>query len=117
MIDEEALRYADANGVPMPKLKDEQLASHDDQDAIAQQLQQVAQAPIPTIPEDGDGKTPKKGGSRKRKTGDAAVEDASKLAASPNVGSPDKKRRRASGKPTQEAEEPKKSGRKKTKSS
>lgn len=114
MTDEEALRYADANGVPMPKLKDEQPneGAPDDQDAIAQQLQQVAQAPIPGMGDD-DSKTPKKGPGRKRKGGEPAVEDA----ANSNAASPDKKRRRTSGKPTQEAEEPKKSGRKKTKSS
>jgi len=110
MSDEEALKYADDNGVPLPELKDAHAqaeAAANDQDAIAEQLQQVAAAPDLG---DDDSKTPKKGAQRKRKS-----EPAQPEAATP--ASPDKKRRRTSGKPTEVAEEPKKSGRKKTKSS
>lgn len=121
MTDEEAQRYADANEIPMPDLKKAQQAegASNDQDAIAQQLQQVAHAPVPDMAGETDTKTPKKGaGGRKRKSEVAADADASKVAATPVApASPDKKRRRTSGKPPAEMEEPKKSGRKKTKSS
>lgn len=136
MPDDEAMRYAEENDVPLPRLKEEQAQAQaqqhatDEQDAIAQQLQQVAQAPMPGLGDDltaglDASKTPRKGApGRKRKTGE--VDPAAAVAAglgtmSPAAAggvapsSPDKKRRRASGKPAQDAEEPKKSGRKKAK--
>lgn len=112
MTDDEALKYANENAVPMPELKDAHAqaeAAANDQDAIAEQLQQVAAAPVPDL-DDGETKTPKKGGARKRKSEPAQAEIATPA-------SPDKKRRRTSGKPAEVTEEPKKSGRKKTKSS
>lgn len=109
MSDEEALKYADDNSVPLPELKDAHAqagGAPDDQDAIAEQLQQVADAP--EIGDDGEAKTPKKVGARKRKS------EPAQEAATP--ASPDKKRRRASAKGTAEVtEEPKKSARKKAK--
>lgn len=109
MSDEEALKYADDNSVPLPELKDAHAqagGAPDDQDAIAEQLQQVADAP--EIGDDGEAKTPKKAGARKRKS------EPAQEAATP--ASPDKKRRRASAKGAAEVtEEPKKSARKKAK--
>lgn len=109
MSDEEALKYAEDYNIPMPEMKAQDVQGGDvanDQDAIAEQLQQVAAAPSM--------ETPKKGaaGGRKRKGADATPIAASDSGAA----SPDKKRRR-SGKLAEEKEEPKKSGRKKTKSS
>ncbi|KAF4125023.1 HMG (high mobility group) box [Geosmithia morbida] len=133
MPDDEAMRYAEENDVPLPRLKEEQNSSHaaaaaaaaaDEQDAIAQQLQQVAQAPMPTLADElaagpDPSKTPKKNApGRKRKTGEidpAAAVLGSTMSPAGAPSSPDKKRRRASGKPVQDIEEPKKSGRKKTK--
>lgn len=117
MTDDEAVRYADANELTMPDLKGAPEGASNDQDAIAQQLQQVANAP--DMGGETDAKTPKKNaGGRKRKSEAAADPDASKVTAAPSTAaSPDKKRRRTSGKPAAETEEPKKSSRKKTKSS
>lgn len=108
MSDEEALKYADDNSVPLPELKDAHAQANlaaDDQDAIAEQLQQVADAP--DVGDDSETKTPKKGGARKRKS-----EPAQEIA---TPASPDKKRRRASAKSAEVTEEPKKSARKKAK--
>lgn len=119
MSDEEALKYADDFGVPMPEIKDatQTEAPANDQDAIAEQLQQVANIPVPEPEEEAEtpAKTPKKAtGGRKRKTATPATEVDTK----PTAASPDKKRRRTSTKAAAEPqEEPKKSGRKKTKSS
>ncbi|KAI9171644.1 High mobility group protein [Paramyrothecium foliicola] len=125
MSDEEALKYAEDFHVPMPELKD--AVAHvepqaNDQDAIAEQLQQVAEAPVPDAgaeeeEQETPAKTPKKAtGGRKRKTATpAAAEAETPRPAAPS--SPDKKRRRTSTKAAEEKEEPKKSGRKKTKSS
>ncbi|KAM0556709.1 hypothetical protein ACHAPJ_005768 [Fusarium lateritium] len=120
MTDEEALKYAEDYHVPMPELKDvtQNAPPANDQDAIAEQLQAVADAPVADEPEEAEtpAKTPKKAaGGRKRKTATpaAAVEEVK-----PAPASPDKKRRRTSTKAAAEPqEEPKKSGRKKTKSS
>lgn len=120
MNDEEALKYAEDFHIPMPEIKDASAqveAPVNDQDAIAEQLQQVAAATS-----EGDeieapaAKTPKKpASSRKRKTATPAAEQETPKAAAPV--SPDKKRRRTSAKVAEpEKEEPKKSGRKKTKS-
>ncbi|KAK7223600.1 hypothetical protein V2G26_011603 [Clonostachys chloroleuca] len=116
MDDTEALKYADENQIPLPELKEAQAqpdAGPNDQDAIAEQLQQVAAAPA--VEEELDSKTPKKGGARKRKTGEPILAPDATPIATP--ASPDKKRRRTSGKVAEIQEEPKKSGRKKTKSS
>ncbi|KAK5992655.1 hypothetical protein PT974_06070 [Cladobotryum mycophilum] len=125
MSDEEALKYAEDYNVPMPELR-EAAAQADvptnDQDAIAEQLQQVVSAPSDNEEEPEEvetpAKTPKKPASgRKRKTATPAAEvETPKPAA---AASPDKKRRRTSTKAAVdvEKEEPKKSGRKKTKSS
>ncbi|PTB68191.1 hypothetical protein BBK36DRAFT_157285 [Trichoderma citrinoviride] len=120
MNDEEALKYAEDFHIPMPEIKDAAAqveAPVNDQDAIAEQLQQVAAATS-----EGDeieapaAKTPKKpASSRKRKTATPAAEQETPKVAAP--ASPDKKRRRTSAKVAEpEKEEPKKSGRKKTKS-
>jgi hypothetical protein len=106
MSDEEALKYADDFQVPMPSIKDEaaQEAPANDHDAIAEQLQDEA-------------KTPKKAAPRKRKTATPAADTTIAETAKATPASPDKKRRRTSTKPTEDKDEPKKSGRKKTKSS
>lgn len=107
MSDDDALKYAEEFNIPMPELKDASAAN--DQDAIAQQLQQVAQAPIPGAMADA---ASRKGAARKRKTDTPAGipdEDTSKVAPA----SPDKKRRRTSGKVDDSAD--KKSRGKKTK--
>ncbi|TFB02320.1 hypothetical protein CCMA1212_005645 [Trichoderma ghanense] len=120
MNDEEALKYAEDFHIPMPEIKDASAQAEvpvNDQDAIAEQLQQVAAATS-----EGDeietpaAKTPKKpASSRKRKTATPAAEQEAPKVAAP--ASPDKKRRRTSTKVAEpEKEEPKKSGRKKTKS-
>lgn len=103
MSDGEALKYADDFQIPMPEMKDVPAeaaeAPLNDHEAIAEQLQEATE---------GESKTPKSGSTRKRKTVTPAAEPAS----------PDKKRRRTSAKAAEDTkEEPKKSGRKKTKSS
>lgn len=120
MDDDEALKYADDYHVAMPELKD--AAAHEalanDQDAIAEQLHQNVAAPASEEEQETPAKTPKKAtGGRKRKTATpAAAEIETPRSAAP--ASPDKKRRRTSTKVADlEKEEPKKSGRKKTKSS
>ncbi|KAK9443197.1 high mobility group protein [Metarhizium brunneum] len=104
MSDEEALKYADEFQIPMPSIKDE--AAHEapanEQEAITEQLQDEA-------------KTPKKAAPRKRKTATPAADTTITETAKATPASPDKKRRRTSTKPAED--EPKKSGRKKTKSS
>ncbi|KAF7546144.1 hypothetical protein G7046_g9392 [Stylonectria norvegica] len=117
MSDEEALKYAEDYHIPMPELKE---IAHpepsNDHDAIAEQLQQVAAAPVlPEFDEDEfPAKTPKKAtGGRKRKPATPAVEYDNKTLPI----SPAQKRRRTSTKAAEPQEEPKKSGRKKAKSS
>ena len=120
MSDEEALKYAEDFHIPMPEIKDvsQAEAPANDQDAIAEQLQQVNNVPIPEPEEAAEtpAKTPKKAtGGRKRKT---ATPAAAELEAKPVTSSPVQKRKRASRvAPEQPTEEPKKSGRKKAKSS
>lgn len=115
MTDDEALKYAEEFSIPMPVGKDQEAAGNNDQDAIANQLQQNQVEDEPEEP--ASAKTPKsaKKDTRKRKTATPAAEpDAAKIGAA--LASPDKKRRRTS-KVTEEKEpEPKKSGRKKAKS-
>ncbi|PFH57991.1 hypothetical protein XA68_14315 [Ophiocordyceps unilateralis] len=119
MDDEEALKYANEFQVPMPE-KDSGPAEtpNNDQDALAEQIQQLQDHQHALPVESTDTKTPKKsGGSRKRKTATPAPEPAPPEPAKGTPASPDKKRRRASAKGTDEKEEPKKSGRKKAKGS
>lgn len=126
MSDEEALKFAEEYNIEMPVSAaiEEPLAN--EQDAIAEQLQQHSaladeadededEEPAPPVPE---AKTPRKSAkeTRKRKTATpAAAEADSKAAATP--ASPDRKRKRTSKAAAEVVEEPKKSGRKKTKSS
>ncbi|KAI5467442.1 hypothetical protein BGZ63DRAFT_346070 [Mariannaea sp. PMI_226] len=115
MTDEEALKYAEEYHIPMPELKDvsQTEAPANDQEALAEQLQQVAAAPGDE--DESATKTPKKAaGGRKRKTATPAAEVETKA---PPPASPDKKRRRTSTKVAETPDEPKKSGRKKAKSS
>lgn len=106
MSDEEALKYADDFQVPMPSIKDAAAPSND-QDAITEQLHA-----------EGETKTPKKTpASRKRKTATPAADTTITETAKATPASPDKKRRRTSTKAGDDKDEPKKSGRKKTKSS
>ena len=103
MSDEEALKYADDFQVPMPTIKDE--GGGNDNDAIANQLQDEA-------------KTPKKAAPKKRKSTAAtpAAETTVAETAKGTPASPDKKRRRST-KAGDDKEEPKKRGGKKAKSS
>ena len=89
MLDEDALRYADEFHIPMPTGKDADVGN--DQDAIAEQLQQG-----PADEEETPAKTPKsaKKDSRKRKTATPGAEAEAVKGAAP--ASPDKKRKRTS---------------------
>ncbi|KAI9899065.1 hypothetical protein N3K66_005526 [Trichothecium roseum] len=97
MSDDEARDYADRANIPNPEPKEVAEAASNDQDAIAQQLQQVAAAPaIPNIED--EAKTPKKPASRKRKTATPGNESIAPAATPATAqASPDKKRRRQSG--------------------
>lgn len=113
MPDDEALKYADKNALSMPDHPvpvDDVMAN--EQDAIAEQLQQgaVAEDEEEAAPA---AKTPKKANNtRKRKTATPAAESDDKPAAA-TPASPDKKRRRTSTKVPDTAEKPKgKPGRK-----
>ncbi|KAJ9151998.1 High mobility group protein 1 [Pleurostoma richardsiae] len=121
MTDQEALKYAEEFQIPVPAMSGGDPEAGNDQDAIAEQLQQSAAAEEPAAEETPAAKTPRsKAGTRKRKTatpGGEQPEPAKSAAATP--ASPEKKRKRTSTKPAAaepEKEEPKKSGRKKTKS-
>jgi hypothetical protein len=106
MTDEEALKYAIENTIPMPNEE-----AGNDQAAIAEQLQGTSADAHGEVEEMPPVAAKKGAGSRKRKTADAAdVAESSKAPATP--ASPEKKRRRST-KATEEKEEPKKSGRKK----
>jgi hypothetical protein len=115
MSDADALKYAEEFSIEMPTGKEVDEGAGNDQDAIAQQLQDSAaveeaseEEPAPTA------KTPKKKETRKRKTATPATEaEPAKPAATPV--SPEAKKRKRTSKAA-EIEEPKKSGRKKTKS-
>ena len=115
MSDEDALKYADQFNIEMPAASvPAEEALGNEQDAIAEQLQQSAAAeaapePPSAVPET---KTPRKTkDSRKRKTATPTVEADTTKASAATPASPDKKRRRTSK--ANEVEEPKKSGRKK----
>jgi hypothetical protein len=122
MTDEEARVYADQYGVGMPPLTQTGEAPADEQEAIAEQLKQTAPAE-PSAEEVSEeepapvANTPKKQATRKRKSmaTPAVTEDIKPPVATP--ASPElKKRKRTSKAAEQVLEEPKKSGRKKTKS-
>jgi hypothetical protein len=105
MTDEQALTYANDYGIPLPE-GDE--IAHNEQDAIAQQLQGSG-ADAHGEEEEPPAKTPKKAAAgRKRKTIGTPAEEAEATKATP--ASPDKKRRRST-KAAEEKEEPKKAGR------
>lgn len=115
MTDAEALKYADEFNIELPATGPVEDTAGNDQEAVTQQLQQgVAEVseeePAPT-------KTPKKKDTRKRKTATPAAEaEPAKVVATP--ASPEAKKRKRTSKAAAELlEEPKKSGRKKTKSS
>lgn len=130
MTDEEARVYADQHGISMPPLAHAEETPGNDQEAIAEQLQQTTAAepsaeaeeaseeePAPTA------KTPKKKETRKRKstaaTPAAAEPEPTKAAAAAAAvtpASPEAKKRKRTSKAAEQLEEPKKSGRKKTKS-
>ncbi|KAG6004935.1 hypothetical protein E4U21_000604 [Claviceps maximensis] len=111
MDDEEALKYADDFQIPMPSIKEDPAAAAEaptsDHDAIAEQLQDLQEA----------AKTPKKASSRKRKTATPAADITITEIPKATPSSPVQKRRRTSTKAPEDKEEPKKSARKKTKSS
>ncbi|KAG5913802.1 hypothetical protein E4U53_004772, partial [Claviceps sorghi] len=109
MDDEEALKYADDYQIPMPSIKEDPAAeaATNDHDAIAEQLQDLQEA----------AKTPKKSSSRKRKPATPAADTTVAEVAKATPSSPAQKRRRTSTKAPEDKEEPKKSARKKTKSS
>lgn len=110
MSDADALDYANANGILLPIGAEEQIANDQDQDAIAAQLQ-LQEAPSPDAQGEVDDTPQTKAGkktpaSRKRKGDEEATPAATPA-------SPAQKRRRASTKPNEDKEEPKKAGRKK----
>jgi hypothetical protein len=111
MTDDEAIQYANENGIPQPVLGHSDNAGPapvNDQDAIAEQL--MGAAPVTSMPSPDDSKTPK-GKGRKRKSTAVDDDDASAKAATP--ASPAKQRKRQSKAAEPVSEEPKKSGRKK----
>ncbi|GAB1311041.1 Nonhistone chromosomal [Madurella fahalii] len=125
MTDEEARAYADQYGISMPPLTQTEETPGNDQEATAeQQLQQAAAAAEPSPEEASEeepapaAKTPKKKETRKRKstaaTPAATEPEPAKAAATP--ASPEAKKRKRTSKAAEQVEEPKKSGRKKTKS-
>lgn len=115
MTDEEAVRYCEEFSIPMPHVGGVDTDIGNDQDAIAEQLQESV--PIPEPVEEPVTKTPKAKASRKRKSEAEPAQPAVTQAAAA-APSPDKKRKRTSTKPVEQPEkdEPKKSGRKKAKS-
>ncbi|KAL1836711.1 hypothetical protein VTJ49DRAFT_4737 [Mycothermus thermophilus] len=142
MTDEEARIYADTHNIPMPPLAHVEGATPaDDQQAIAEQLQQSAPAASPIVPSEpaapapaaaepaeeestSTSKTPKKAtGGRKRKStaaatpAPAAPEPEPPKSAAATPASPEVKKRKRASKAAEQipVEEPKKSGRKKTK--
>ena len=119
MNDAEALQYAEEFNIEMPSPKEVEEVGATEEDAIAQQLGEAVAAedvseeePAPVA------KTPKKAAARKpRKTATpAAVEAPSPPKPVATPASPEAKKRKRTSKAADLAEEPKKSGRKKTKS-
>jgi len=129
MTDEEARVYADQYGIGMPPITHAEETPANDQEAIAEQLQQSTAVPERSVSEPSEEepaapvtKTPKKAAAtRKRKstaaaTPAAAEPEAPKSAAATPASPEGKKRKRASKAAEQVGEEPKKAGRKKAKS-
>lgn len=125
MTDEEARAYADQYGISMPPLAQAEETPANDQEAIAEQLQQTAAAAEPSPEEASEeepapaAKTPKKKETRKRKSTaatPAVTEPEPAKAAAATPASPEAKKRKRTSKAAEQVEEPKKSGRKKTKS-
>jgi hypothetical protein len=125
MTDEEARAYADQYAIGIPPINQGEEAVANDQEAIAEQLQQTAaveaspseaseEEPAPAA------KTPKKAATRKRKSTaavtPAAAEPEPPKSAAATPASPEAKKRKRTSKAAEQVEEPKKSGRKKTKS-
>lgn len=119
MSDTEALKYAEQFNIGIPTHAGGDEAAGNEQDAIAQQLQQSAAADGGADDKAAEAKTPRKPtAGRKRKTATPAAAgdaDTSKAAVATPSGT-DKKRKRTSKAAAELVEEPKKSGRKKTKS-
>ncbi|RDA90752.1 hypothetical protein CP533_2975 [Ophiocordyceps camponoti-saundersi (nom. inval.)] len=119
MSDDEARQYADELNLAPPEGFQDVINQEpvDEQQAMSEQIRQLQddddEEPQLPVEEDDSGSLRKP--SRKRKTATPTVDSAEHAKAAP--ASPDKKRRRASGKAVEDREEPKKSGRKKTKSS
>jgi len=115
MDDAEALKYADEFSIEMPTVKDVEETGATDQDAIQQQLQESVPAEDASEEEPAPAtKTPKKKAVGRRKTATPATEaEPAKVVATPS--SPEVKKRKRVSKAA-DVEEPKKSGRKKTKS-
>jgi HMG (high mobility group) box len=120
MTDDEARVYADQMGIDHQAPVVEEVAA-DEQDAIAEQLQ----ASVPVEASDASeeepapvAKTPKKKETRKRKSTAAtpAVAEPEPPKPVPTPASPEAKKRKRTSKAAELVEEPKKSGRKKTKS-
>lgn len=125
MNDDEARVYADQYGIGVPPLSVAEEVPVNDHDAIAEQLHQSAPAEASAPSEASEeepapaAKTPKKAATRKRKSTaatPAAAEEPSKPVAATPASPEVKKRKRTSKAAEQVLEEPKKSGRKKTKS-
>ncbi|KAK4128122.1 hypothetical protein N657DRAFT_667456 [Parathielavia appendiculata] len=127
MTDDEARVYADQHGIGIPPIIQVEDVPANEQEAIAEQLQQSAAAEASPSEESEEepapaAKTPKKQpASRKRKSTAAATPAAAepeppKPAAAATPASPEAKKRKRTSKAAEQVEEPKKSGRKKTKS-
>lgn len=125
MSDDEARVYADQYNIGVPPLSGAEEVPANDQEAIAEQLRQsaAAEASAPSEASEEEpapaAKTPKKAATRKRKSTaatPAATEEPSKSVAATPASPEVKKRKRTSKAAEQVLEEPKKSGRKKTKS-
>ncbi|KAK4101606.1 hypothetical protein N658DRAFT_496036 [Parathielavia hyrcaniae] len=128
MTDEEARIYADQHSIGIPPITQVEDVPTNEQEAIAEQLQQsVAAEESPSEESEEEpapaAKTPKKQpASRKRKstaavaTPAAAEPEPPKPAVAATPASPEAKKRKRTSKAAELVEEPKKSGRKKTKS-
>ncbi|KAK0730409.1 hypothetical protein B0H67DRAFT_561615 [Lasiosphaeris hirsuta] len=117
MTDDDALKYAEEYSIEMPTTATVEDPIGNDNDAIAQQLQESAvveeasdDEPAPTA------KTPKKGkDTRKRKTATPAATEIKPVEITQTPVSPEAKKRKRTSKAADLVEEPKKSGRKKAK--
>lgn len=118
MTDEEAIKYADDFNIEMPAPGNVEDNAGNDQDAIAQQLAQQS-APVEESEEEvPTTKTPKSKGKdarKPRKTATPAAPEPEPPKAVQTPASPELKKRKRTSKAADLIEEPKKSGRKKTK--